>query len=160
MHTVFLLSVWLTLGCVWFDFYWISIKICWESVPLRQNRKKIRGPEGFTKIGKVLWASFIFPEGVFKKRLHKTTKKRWANGKKKCSLCPRTSRVNQNWFTILHQNRKSESNLIHSHTAPKRALCGAAATNRTRIPAAKENRRLGRFGGCGAARAVQLNTRE
>ena len=40
----------------------------------------------------------------------------------------------------MDQNRKSESNLIHSHTAPKRALCGAAAINRTRIPAAKENR--------------------
>ena len=70
------------------------------------------------------------------------------------------SRVNQNGFTLLDQNRKSESNLIHSHTAPKRALCGADVRHRTRIPAARENRRLGRFRGCVAARAVQLNTRE
>lgn len=55
---------------------------------------------------------------------------------------------------------KSESNLIHSHTAPKRALCGAPATNRTLIPAAKENRRLGRFWGCVAVRCVQLTTVE
>ena len=68
--------------------------------------------------------------------------------------------MNQNGFTILHQNRKSESNLIHSHTVPKFALCGAAAINRTRIPAAKENRRLRRFWGCVAVRCVQLTTVE
>lgn len=32
--------------------------------------------------------------------------------------------MNQNGFTLLDQNRKSESNLIHSHTAPKRVLYG------------------------------------
>ena len=152
--------MWLTLVCVLFDFYWISIKICGESVPLDQNRNKLRGPEGFTKIGKALRASFFSVEGVFKRVTQNNKKRRWANGKKKCSLCPRTSRVNQNWFTLLDQNRKSESNLIHSHTAPKRTLYGADVRHRTRIPAARENRRLGRFRGCVAARAVQLNTRE
>ena len=110
--------MWLTLVCVLFDFYWIHIKICGESVPLDQNRNKLRGPEGFTKIGKALRASFFSVKGVFKRVTQNNEKRRWANGKKKCSLCPRTSRVNQNWFTILDQNRKSESNLIHSHTAP------------------------------------------
>ena len=52
----------------------------------------------------------------------------------------------------LESKPKSESNLIHSHTAPKRALCGAAAINRTRIPVAKENRLFGAFVGlCGGA---------
>ena len=32
--------------------------------------------------------------------------------------------MNQNGFTLLDQNQESESNLIHSHTAPKRAQCG------------------------------------
>ena len=40
--------------------------------------------------------------------------------------------MNQNGFTISDQNRKSESNLIHSHTAPKRALYGADVPHRTR----------------------------
>ena len=43
--------------------------------------------------------------------------------------------MNQNGFTILDQNRKSESNLIRSHTATKRALYGADVRHRTRIPA-------------------------
>lgn len=61
---------------------------------------------------------------------------------------------------IMPADLQSESNLIHSHTAPKRALCGAVAAHRTRIPAAKENRRLGRFGGCVAVQCVQLTTVE
>ena len=61
---------------------------------------------------------------------------------------------------IMPADLQSESERIHSHTAPKRALYGADVRHRTRIPAARENRRLGRFRGCVAARAVQLNTRE
>ena len=155
------ITVQLTLLCVLFDFYWIHIKICGESVPLRPDRteKILKEPGGPYQIGKVLRALFS-PKKVCSKRLYEATKRRWANGKKKCSLCPRASRVNQNGFTLLDQNRESESNLIHSHTAPKRALYWADVRHRTRIPAARENRRLGRFRGCVAARAVQLNTRE
>lgn len=43
---------------------------------------------------------------------------------------------------IMPADLQSESELIHSHTAPKRALCGADVRHRTRIPAARENRRL------------------
>ena len=155
------ITVQLTLLCVLFDFYWIHIKICGESVPLRPDRTEIiyKSPEGLTK--SVRFSGLFFLPGRYVQNgCTKQQVRRWANGKKKCSLCPRTSRVNQNWFTLLDQNRKSESNLTHSHTAPKRALYGADVRHRTRIPAARENRRLGRFRGCVAARAVQLNTGE
>ena len=155
------ITAWLTLLRALFDFYWIHIKICGKSVPLRPDRaeKIYKSPEGLTKSVRFS-GLFFLPGRCVQNGYTKQQKRRWANGKKKCSLCPRTSRVNQNWFTLLDQNRKSESNLIHSHTAPKRALCGAAATNRTRIPAAKENRRLERFWGCVAVRCVQLTTVE
>ena len=54
----------------------------------------------------------------------------------------------------------SESNLIHSHISPKRALCGADALHRTRTRHHPQNRRLARLWGCGAAWAVQLTTGE
>ena len=41
MHTVSFIvymTVWLTLLCVLFDFYWIYIKICGESVPSRPDK--------------------------------------------------------------------------------------------------------------------------
>ena len=50
----------------------------------------------------------------------------------------KTEKVNQNWFTLLNQNRKSESNLIHSHTALKRTLCGADVQHRIRREAARK----------------------
>ena len=63
------LSVWLTLVCVSFDFYWIHIKICGESVPLRPDRteKILKEPGGPYQIGKVLRALFSPPESVFKR---------------------------------------------------------------------------------------------
>ena len=72
MHTVsfiIYITVWLTLVCVLFDFYWICIKICGESVPLRPDRteKIYKSPEGLTEIGKVLRALFSPPESVFKR---------------------------------------------------------------------------------------------
>ena len=51
---------------------------------------------------------------------------------------------------------QSESELIHSHTAPKRALCGAAAINRARIPAARENAVWGVFGAVGRREPYNL----
>ena len=45
------ITVWLTPICVLFDFYWIYIKICGESVPLRPDRTEIiyKSPEDLTK---------------------------------------------------------------------------------------------------------------
>ena len=72
MHTVsfiIYITVWLTLLCVLFDFYWIHIKIFGESVPLRPDRteKIYKSPEGLTEIGKALRALFSPPESVFKR---------------------------------------------------------------------------------------------
>ena len=77
MHTVsfiIYITVWLTLLCVLFDFYWIHIKICGESVPLRPDRTEIiyKSPEGLTEIGKALRALFS-PRKVCSRGLHKTT---------------------------------------------------------------------------------------
>ena len=58
----------------------------------------------------------------------------------------KTEKVNQIWFTR-----------IPRPNAPCMEQMSGIAQ---RIPAARENRRLGRFRGCVAARAVQLNTRE
>ena len=107
------------------------------------------------------------PESVFKRVTQKNnanSERMWAYDKRKtdelCEIRARTAKVNQNWFTILDQNRKSESHLIHSHISPKRALCGADATRSTLIRNSRNTRRLARLWSCGAARAVQLNTRE
>ena len=64
--------------------------------------------------------------------------------------------MNQNRFTILDQNRKSESHLIHSHISPKRAPCEADALRRTRTRHPPQNRRLARLWGCGAAQPYNL----
>ena len=63
------MTVWLTLVCVLFDFYWIYIKICGESVPSRPDRTEIIYKElgGPYQIGKVLRALFSPPESVFKR---------------------------------------------------------------------------------------------
>ena len=63
------ITVQLTLLCVLFDFYWIHIKICGESVPLRLDRteKILKEPGGPYQIGKVLRALFSPPESVFKR---------------------------------------------------------------------------------------------
>ena len=63
------ITAWLTLLRVLFDFYWIHIKICGESVPLRPDRteKILKEPGGPYQIGKVLRALFSPPESVFKR---------------------------------------------------------------------------------------------
>ena len=68
--------MWLTLLCVLFNFYWIYIKNCGESVPLRPDRteKIYKSPEGLTEIGKVLRALFS-PRKVYSRGLHRTTKR-------------------------------------------------------------------------------------
>ena len=72
MHTVsfiIYITVWLTLLCVLFDFYWIYIKNCGESVPLHPDKteKIYKEPGGPYQIGKVLRALFSPPESVFKR---------------------------------------------------------------------------------------------
>ena len=63
------ITVRLTLLCALFVFYWIYIKICGESVPLRPDRteKILKEPGGPYQIGKVLRALFSPPESVFKR---------------------------------------------------------------------------------------------
>ena len=72
MHTVsfiYYMTVWLTLLCALFDFYWIYIKNCGESVPLHPDKteKIYKEPGGPYQIGKVLRALFSPPESVFKR---------------------------------------------------------------------------------------------
>ena len=70
------ITVWLTLLCVLFDFYWICIKIFGESVPSRPDRTEIIYKELGEpyQIGKVLRALFS-PRKVYSKKLHKATEK-------------------------------------------------------------------------------------
>ena len=101
------ITVWLTLVCVLFDFYWIHIKICGESVPLRPDRTEIIYKElgGPYQIGKVLRALFS-PRKVYSKGLHKATEKT----RKDVSIWQ-----TQNRRTVrnTHADRQSESELIH-----------------------------------------------
>ena len=83
---------------------------------------------------------------MYSKGLHETTKKEMSKWQKEVFIMP--------------ADLQSESNLIHSHTAPKRALCGADVQHRTRTRSCPQSRYLARLWGCGAARAVQLNTGE
>ena len=66
----------LTLLCVSFDFYWIYIKICGESVPSRPERteKIYKEPGEPYQIGKALRALFS-PRKVCSIGLHGTTKR-------------------------------------------------------------------------------------
>ena len=111
MHTVsfiIYITVWLTLLCVLFDFYWIHIKICGESVPSRPDRTEIiyKSPEGLTKIGKVLRALFS-PRKVYSKVLRRIT----IQHGKEVNLW-----LDQYWEIVrnTHADRRSESELIHS----------------------------------------------
>ena len=56
------MTVWLTLLRAVFDFYWIYIKICGESVPLRPDKteKIYKEPGGPYRFGKALRALSIF----------------------------------------------------------------------------------------------------
>ena len=124
-----------------------------------EQRKYVKSPEGLTKSVRSS-GLFFLPGRCIQNCYTKQRNRRRANEKKKYALCARTTRVNQNWFTILDQTRKSESVLIHSHTSPKSAPCGADAPRRTRTRWTPQTHRLARLWGCGAAWAVQLNTGE
>ena len=110
MHTVsfiIYITVWLTLLCVLFDFYWIYIKICGESVPLRPDKteKIYKEPGGPYQIGKVLRALFS-PRKVYSSGLHRITIQHgkvvnlWLDSERLCEIRTRTAKVNQNWFTL------------------------------------------------------------
>ena len=114
------MTVWLTLVCVLFDFYWIYIKICGESVPLRPDRteKILKEPGGPYQIGKVLRALFSRRK-VYSRGLHRITIQhgselmirpilrdcaKYARGPPKWIRTDslwgdKTEKVNQIWFT-------------------------------------------------------------
>ena len=101
------ITVWLTLLCVLFDFYWIHIKICGESVPLRPDRTEIiyKSPEGLTK--SVRFSGFFFlPRKVYSRGLHRITIRHG----KVVNLW-----LDQFWEIVrnTHADRRSESELIH-----------------------------------------------
>ena len=110
MHTVsfiIYITVWLTLLCVLIDFYWIHIKICGESVPLRPDRaeKIYKSPEDLTKSVRFS-GLFFLPGKCIQKGLHKATEKT----RKDVSIWQ-----TQNRRTVrnTHADRQSESELIH-----------------------------------------------
>ena len=102
------ITVQLTLLCVLFDFYWIHIKICGESVPLRPDRteKILKEPGGPYQIGKVLRALFSLPGKCIQKGYTRQQKK----SRKDVSIWQ-----TQNRRTVrnTHADRQSESELIH-----------------------------------------------
>ena len=101
------MTVWLTLVCVLFDFYWIYIKICGESVPSRPDRAEIIYKElgGPYQIGKVLRALFSLWK-VYSNGVHRMTIWR----RKEVNLW-----LDQFWEIVrnTHADRQSESELIH-----------------------------------------------
>ena len=101
------ITVWLTPVCVLFDFYWIYIKICGESVPLRPDRTEIiyKSPEGLTKS--------VRSSGLFflsRKCIQMGYTRQQEKSRKDVSI-----RQTQNRRTVrnTHADRRSESELIH-----------------------------------------------
>ena len=116
------MTVWLTLLCVLFDFYWIYIKNCGESVPSRPDRteKIYKSPEDLTKSVRFS-GLFFLSRKVYSRGLHRTTKQiekgsgrmtglqlrdymRNARGppewiRTDSLFGSRTGKVNQIWFT-------------------------------------------------------------
>ena len=101
------ITVWLTPICVLFDFYWIYIKICGESVPLHPDRTEIiyKEPGGPYQIGKVLRALFSLRK-VYSNGVHRIT----IQHGKEVNLW-----LDQFWEIVwnTHADRRSESELIH-----------------------------------------------
>ena len=117
MYAVFIIymTVWLTLLCVLFDFYWIYIKICGESVPLRPDRteKIYKSPEGLTK--SVRFSGLFFLSGKCINKGYAKQQKRdeqmakrsvhYARGPPKWIRTDslswiKTEKVNHIWFTL------------------------------------------------------------
>ena len=92
------ITVWLTLLCVLFDFYWIHIKICRKSVPLR--------PEDLTKSVRFS-GLFFLPRKVYSRGLHRVM----IQHGKVVNLW-----LDQFWEIVrnTYEDRRSESELIHS----------------------------------------------
>ena len=101
------MTVWLTLVCVLFDFYWIYIKICGESVPFARikQRKYRKSPEGLTKSVRFS-GLFFLPRKVYSKGLHRITIR---HGKVVNLWLDQFWEIVQN----THEDRRSESELIH-----------------------------------------------
>ena len=101
------ITVWLTLLCVLFDFYWIHIKICGKSVPLRPDRTEIiyKSPEGLTKSVRFS-GLFFLPRKVYSRGLHRIT----IQHGKVVNLW-----LDQFWEIVwnTHAYSRSESELIH-----------------------------------------------
>ena len=112
MHTVsfiIYMTVWLTLLCVLFDFYWIHIKICGKGVPLRPDRaeKIYKSPEDLTK--SVRFSGLFFLPGKciqegYMKQQYKLRKRVYVYDKIKsrrlCKIYTRAAGVNPFWFTF------------------------------------------------------------
>ena len=110
MHTVsfiIYITVWLTLLCVLFDFYWIHIKIFGESVPLRPDKteKIYKSPEDLTKSVR-LSGLFFLSRKVYSRGLHRITIQQG----KVVNLW-----LDQFWEIVrnTHEDCQSESELIH-----------------------------------------------
>ena len=101
------MTVWLTPVCVLFDFYWIYIKICGESVPLRPDRTEIiyKSPEGLTKSVRFS-GLFFLPRKVYSRGLQRIT----IQHGKVVNLW-----LDQFWEIVrnTHEDCRSESELIH-----------------------------------------------
>ena len=101
------ITVWLTLICVLFDYYWIHIKICGKSVPLRPDKteKIYKSPEDLTKSVR-LSGLFFLPRKVHSRGLHRIT----IQHGKEVNLW-----LDQFWEIVwnTHADRQSESELIH-----------------------------------------------
>lgn len=102
------ITVWLTLLCVLFDFYWIHIKICGKSVPLRPDRaeKIYKSPEDLTKSVRFS-GLFFLPRKVYSRGLHRVM----IQHGKVVNLW-----LDQFWEIVrnTYEDRRSESELIHS----------------------------------------------
>ena len=101
------ITAWLTPVCVLFDFYWIYIKICGKSVPLRPDSTEIiyKSPEGLTK--SVRSSGLFFLPG---KCIQKGYTRQQKKSRKDVSIWQ-----TQNRRTVrnTHADRRSESELIH-----------------------------------------------
>lgn len=163
MHTVsfiIYMTVWLTLLCALFEFYWIYIKICGESVPLRPDRTEIiyKSPEGLTKSvrpsglfflpGKCIQEGYMKQQYKLRKRVYVYDK---IKSRRLCKIYTRAAGVNPFWFTFWGKNWKV--NHIWFTLAPRPNA--AHVEENPRIAHGSrghlQNRRLARLWGCGAA---------
>ena len=176
MHTVsfiylfiIYITMWLTLLCVLFDFYWIYIKICGKSVPSRPDRLEIiyKEPGGPYQIGKVLRALFS-PRKVYSKGLHETTERieegRNHMTKFKVRNCAKYARGPPEWIRTdsLSGSKTEKVNQIWftPTPCPNAPSVGQMLSIGHGRETTRNNRFWVRLWGCGAVWSVQLTTRE